>query len=138
MSYTLKKTVTKQNGQLWNVYFDISKSINNAEDERDNLSLYTAEEQIFLQSYFQKLKEGLLDYEGWNRNYIGEDTIEVDYLFGSESSARTYHSRLTTAEPSVEIEALKLLYRNKKQQYNIPTYSVTWKLLDENSDELVL
>ena len=138
MVYTLKKIVTKQENEIWNVYLNIDTSIDSQFDMRDNPELYNAEERLIVQAYFSKCRENITDYLGWNRSYIGTTTLEIMYMFDSESSARTYYSRIITSNYSNESRVMKEIYADKKRLYNIPEYTTTWKLLDENLNELEL
>ena len=138
MPYTLTKTITKQSEEAWIVFFNVSKSIDSAPDDRDNTTLYSEDEKIFVRKYFESISENLTDYLGWNRRYVDDNSMEVDYSFDTLSSSREFYRRMTSLTPSTEVGALNALFKMKKQNLKIPTYQISWKLTDNSGSQLTL
>ena len=138
MTYTLTKTITKQSEEAWVVFFNVSKSIDSVPDDRDNTTLYSENEKIFVQKYFESINENMTDYLGWNRSYVNDNSIEVVFTFDTPSSSREFYRRMTSQTPSIEVEALNTLFKVKKQKLKIPNYQISWNLADNFGNQITL
>jgi hypothetical protein len=138
MPYKLTRTISKREEDLWYIHINSNTSLNTEQDPRD-LIIYSENESGILSSYLQKIKENINDYVGWNREYVGNNTLLINNYFGSESSARLCYSRIMMNPPLLETEAIRGLYKQKKKQNNINVqYTETWSLQDENGNNLNL
>lgn len=138
MTYTLTKTITKQSEEAWVVFFNVSKSIDSVPDDRDNTTLYSENEKILVQKYFDSISENMTDYLGWNRSYVNDNSIEVVFTFDTPSSSREFYRRMTSQTPSIEVEALNTLFKVKKQKLKIPNYQISWNLADNFGNQITL
>jgi hypothetical protein len=128
------KTLTKTSDQDWSgVFFkNISSTVNSTSDPRDQQSVYSSEDLLLIRSNTKYNIESHPGYEGWDREYVGENELKVIYYFSDRINANTFALGSSTPNSNTKQQYISLL-REKS-----PTYSVQWSLVDENGQEEVI
>lgn len=134
MTVKAVKKLTKTSDQDWSgVYIkNIHSTVGSTPDPRDQQCVYNSEEIRTIRSNIEHNIKGSPGWEGWDREYVGDNELKLIYYFSDRVNANTF------------IHGSPVPNKNTKEQY-ISTlsqksirYSVQWSLIDENGQEEVI
>lgn len=126
------KKFTKSADQDWSgVYIkNIASTIGSSADPRDQQNMYSNTEVRIIRDDIRDNIKGSPGYEGWDREYVGENELKLIYYFSDRIAANTFiHARPV---PNVNT---KITYINTVVKQKPTGYSVKWFIVDENNQE---
>lgn len=128
------KTFTKTSEQDWSgVYIkNINSTVGSVADPRDQQCVYTNNEISIIRSNIESNIKGAPGWEGWDRQYVGNNQLKLIYYFSDRITANTF------------IYGSPVPNKNTKEQFvstlkqKAIRYTVQWSLVDENGQEEVI
>lgn len=136
MSYKLKQKITKKPDENWVLNLNSNLNLSQTSDSRDNNNLFNKAEENIFKIYRQKIKQNT-GFIGFDRNYIDNNNLEITHYFNNETGARLYFSNIRNNNIK-EVEAISKLLQFKIENKTMPQYIVSWKLFNNNDEEINL
>lgn len=132
MSVKAVKKITKTSGQDWSgIYIkNVSSTVGSTPDPRDQQNMYSNTEVRTIRNEIRDNIKGSPGYEGWDREYVGENELKLIYYFSDKVSANTFIHATPTPNKNVR-EA----YVNDVLKQRPTGYSAKWFIVDENNQE---
>lgn len=132
MSYRLVKRTSKTAEQEWKLYMNILFSLGRQpSDPRDTTLVYTESEWAIYLAYRTECCKVQPGYEGWTREYLDDNTVEMTCYFDTEANARNYRPLIEDPENSYYVA-----FSGMMQSKNLPPYTITWQLIDPQGAQL--
>jgi hypothetical protein len=120
--------MTKTENEPWELYIDSSTTVLKDEDARDmSGSRISRGDSVFLAaSNGRPTRSNNIGYIGWDRNYVGENSLHMIYYFDSIDNAKSYYTYIRSKVINAEIVK------------TIKYYPCTWVLTDDNDNNVSL
>jgi hypothetical protein len=134
MSAKAIKKLLKTSSQDWTgVYFHrVSTSMSSTPDPRDQVSVYSNNEIKTIKNNVNMNIRNAPGYEGWDREYVGDNELRLIYYFSNKESANSFINGSNRPNSSARQEAISLIDSKNVR------YSSQWILVDENGQEEVV
>jgi hypothetical protein len=128
------KKLTKTTDQDWSgVYFNkIDTSVSSTFDPRDQEHVYSNTEIRVIKDNMKTNIRLAPGYEGWDREYVGNNELKLIYYFSDKESANSFiHGSNRPNKPAKEAFVSLVSEKNVR-------YSSQWILVDENDLEEIV
>jgi len=135
MTVKAVKKFTKTSNQNWSgIYIkNISSTLNSTPDPRDQQTMYSNDEIRIIKDNVRENIRNAPGYEGWDREYVGDNELRLIYYFTDAVSANTFIHASPTPNKNVRETFINSVIKQK------PTnYSFQWILIHENGQEEVV
>jgi hypothetical protein len=128
------KKLLKTSSQDWTgVHFNnVNTSISSTPDPRDQVSVYSNTEIKTIKNNVNTNIRNAPGYEGWDREYVGDNELKMIYYFSDKVSANSFIHGSNRPDKIVKDRFVSVL-----TEKNI-RYSSQWILVDENGQEEVV
>jgi hypothetical protein len=128
------KRLLKTSSQDWTgVHFNkVNTSISSTPDPRDQVSVYSTAEIKKIKNNVDTNIKNVTGYEGWDREYIGDNELKIIYYFSNRQTANSFiHGSSRPNRVTKEEFDSMLTEKNVR-------YTSQWILVDENGQEEVV
>jgi hypothetical protein len=134
MTIKAVKKITKTSDQDWSgVYIkNVSSTLNSLPDARDQQNMFSNTEIRSIRNNIRENVRGANGYEGWDREYVGNNELRLIYYFEDRISANTFIHASPLPQQNVNVRFSKII---KEKTIN---YNSQWILIDENGQEEVI
>jgi hypothetical protein len=134
MTVKAVKKITKTSDQDWSgVYIkNVSSTLNSLPDARDQQNMFSNTEIRSIRNNIRENVRGANGYEGWDREYVGNNELRLIYYFEDRISANTFIHASPLPQQNVNVRFSKII---KEKTIN---YNSQWILIDENGQEEVI
>jgi hypothetical protein len=124
----LKKLITKDTDQSWQLYIDWKTTMKGESDPRDSSGgSVTATDSLKFAKYVGRpTKKNNPGYIGWDREYIDDNSVVFIHYFETAEAASTYYNNLRAVPLSGTIPT-----KIKRPEKN---YSIIWYLCDDSDN----
>jgi hypothetical protein len=132
MTVKAVKKFIKSSSQDWSgIYIkNISSTISSTPDPRDQQNMYSNTEVRIIRNDIRDNIKGSPGYEGWDREYVGENELKMIYYFADRVSANTFIHASPVPNVNVKVTYINTVLKQK------PTgYTLKWFIVDENGQE---
>jgi hypothetical protein len=128
------RKITKTSDQDWSgVYIkNVSSTLNSLPDARDQQNMFSNTEIRSIRNNIRENVRGANGYEGWDREYVGNNELRLIYYFEDRISANTFIHASPLPQQNVNVRFSKII---KEKTIN---YNSQWILIDENGQEEVI
>lgn len=100
MSYELRKTYDKTDTQTWDYVSISNTAMNYTYDPRDKNEI-SEDKKPMIYNWYRSIKEQLgQDYIGWDREYVGNNSLIITHYIQNENSARLFYNADTNSPAS--------------------------------------
>jgi hypothetical protein len=125
------RKITKTSDQDWSgVYIKkIETSVGSTPDPRDQVTNYSNSEIRIIRDEVKYNIRNAEGYEGWDREYVGENELRLIYYFSNRSSANTFIHAFPSPHKGVKKEFIGIL------KDKTTSYTGSWFIVDENNQE---
>jgi hypothetical protein len=129
------KKFTKTSSQDWSgVYIkNINSTISSTPDPRDQETMYSNTEIVLIRDNIRENIKNAPGYEGWDREYVGNNELRLIYYFSDRILANTFIHASPTPNKNVRETFINSVIKQKPTNYNSQ-----WILIDENGQEEVI
>jgi len=129
------KKFFKTSDQDWSGIYINTKRLSStkssvAPDPRDDLNVFSNTEVRIIKDNIKENINNAVGYEGWDREYVGDNELRLIYYFSDRISANTFIHAFPTPNKNVR-ETFVSTILNKTKNY----YRAEWVLIDENGLE---
>lgn len=129
MTVELNKYYTKAPNEDWDIYIDISKTVNKTVDPRDVL-FSNAPSQVSsdIRSSYTKFIRSSNGYQGFDRTWIDDNNLKFIYYYDTLENALSFYQSLKNSEPqNIFISAIKNSNGVSNNQVS-KQYQVKWEI----------